>query len=462
MSDFLHTEDTILYAACFDANGGVFEPFMTADTTIITDALNHASLIDGIRLAKAQRLIYQHMDMADLEKKLQESQANKYRMVVTDGVFSMDGDIAPLSAICDLAERYDALVLVDDSHATGFMGKTGRGTIEHCGVMNRVDLVTTTFGKALGGAMGGCVSGKKEMIEYLRQKSRPYLFSNSLSPVVTATTCAVLELLSQTTELRDQLENNTAYFREKMTAHGFDIRPGVHPIVPIMLYQEKLAHTMADEMLKQGIYVIGFSYAGLFADRRKELERLAVDTAEKLASINHYIESMGNDSKMTYQIVVKELPRVLVYSKRTIAASYDEFFTLMPEIGESIARTNPDMKCATDPAYCFNRYHDGEYKERDIDIEVCEAVTGYGNGKLPEGIEFKTIERVPEAACVLHKGPYSRLPEAYAAVFKWIEDNDCVPSDFPRESYIDGIWNKESDEDWLTELQVPILRGERD
>jgi glycine C-acetyltransferase len=260
MSDFLHTEDTILYAACFDANGGVFEPFMTADTTIITDALNHASLIDGIRLAKAQRLIYQHMDMADLEKKLQESQANKYRMVVTDGVFSMDGDIAPLSAICDLAERYDALVLVDDSHATGFMGKTGRGTIEHCGVMNRVDLVTTTFGKALGGAMGGCVSGKKEMIEYLRQKSRPYLFSNSLSPVVTATTCAVLELLSQTTELRDQLENNTAYFREKMTAHGFDIRPGVHPIVPIMLYQEKLAHTMADEMLKQGIYVIGFSY----------------------------------------------------------------------------------------------------------------------------------------------------------------------------------------------------------
>ncbi len=260
ISAFLQTEDTILYAACFDANGGVFEPFMSADATIITDALNHASLIDGIRLAKAQRLIYQHMDMADLELKLQESQASKYRMIVTDGVFSMDGDIALLSAICDLAEKYDSLVLVDDSHATGFMGKTGRGSIEHCGVMGRVDIVTTTFGKALGGAMGGCVSGRKEMIEYLRQKSRPYLFSNSLSPVVTATTSAVLDLLSETTELRDRLEKNTAYFREKMTANGFDIRPGVHPIVPIMLYDEKLAHAMADEMLQQGIYVIGFSY----------------------------------------------------------------------------------------------------------------------------------------------------------------------------------------------------------
>jgi DNA-binding transcriptional MerR regulator len=208
--------------------------------------------------------------------------------------------------------------------------------------------------------------------------------------------------------------------------------------------------------------VAGKNVAELFAGRKRELERLAVDTAGKLASINHYIESMGSDSKMTYQIVVKELPRVLVYSKRKVVASYDDFFTLMPEIGESIALANPELKCATDPAYCFNMYHDGEYKERDIDIEVCEAVTGYGNGKLPEGIEFKTIERIPEAACVLHKGPYSRLPEAYAAVFKWIEDNDCVPSDFPRESYIDGIWNKESEEDWLTELQVPILKPKRD
>jgi len=260
VSDFLQTDDTILYAACFDANGGVFEPFMGADTAIITDALNHASLIDGIRLTKAQRFIYQHADMADLEKKLQESRSARYRLIATDGVFSMDGDIAPLAAICDLAERYDSLVLVDDSHATGFMGKSGRGTIEHCGVMGRVDLITTTFGKALGGAMGGCVSGRKEMIEYLRQKSRPYLFSNSLSPVVAATTLTVLELISETTTLRDQLEKNTRFFREKMTANHFEIRPGIHPIVPIMLYEEKTAHTMADALLEKGIYVIGFSY----------------------------------------------------------------------------------------------------------------------------------------------------------------------------------------------------------
>ncbi|NLP12459.1 glycine C-acetyltransferase [bacterium] len=260
ISRFLQTDDTILYAACFDANGGVFEPFMSADTCILTDALNHASIIDGIRLAKAQRLIYQHADMVDLEKKLQESRSVRYRLIATDGVFSMDGDIAPLQALCDLADRYDALVLVDDSHATGFLGKTGRGSIEHCQVMGRVDLITTTFGKALGGAMGGCVSGHKEMIEYLRQKSRPYLFSNSLSPVVVGATLAVLDLLSTTTELRDRLEHNTLYFRQQMTAMGFDIKPGVHPIVPIMLYDEKLAHTMADEMLKKGIYVIGFSY----------------------------------------------------------------------------------------------------------------------------------------------------------------------------------------------------------
>ncbi len=260
MSQFLQTDDTILYAACFDANGGVFEPFMGADTCILTDALNHASIIDGIRLAKAQRLIYQHADMADLEMKLQESQSVRNRLIATDGVFSMDGDIAPLQAICDLAERYNALVMVDDSHATGFLGQTGRGSIEHCHVMGRVDLITTTFGKALGGAMGGCVSGHREMIEYLRQKSRPYLFSNSLSPVVVGATLAVLDLLSAGTELRDRLESNTLYFRRQMTAMGFDIKPGVHPIVPIMLYDEKLAHTMADEMLKKGVYVIGFSY----------------------------------------------------------------------------------------------------------------------------------------------------------------------------------------------------------
>jgi DNA-binding transcriptional MerR regulator len=205
----------------------------------------------------------------------------------------------------------------------------------------------------------------------------------------------------------------------------------------------------------------GRNIAGLFVERKKELERFAVDTAEKLSSINHYIESMGKGGEMTYQVVIKELPRVLVYSKRKVVASYDEYFDLMPEIGRALAEVNPELKCANDPFYCFIMYHDGEYKDRDIDIEYCEAVTGYGNGKLPEGIEFKTIDRVPEAACVLHKGPYSRLPEAYAAVFKWIEDNDCITSDFPRESYIDGIWNKDSDEDWLTELQVPILRADR-
>ncbi|HPR89239.1 MAG TPA: glycine C-acetyltransferase [bacterium] len=257
---FLGAEDAILYAACFDANGGVFEPFMGAESAIITDSLNHASIIDGIRLAKAQRLIYQHADMTDLEAKLKEAATAKFRLIATDGVFSMDGDIARLDEICALAERYHALVMVDDSHATGFMGKTGRGTVEHCGVQGRVDLLTTTFGKALGGAMGGCVAGHAGMIEFLRQKSRPYLFSNSLAPAIAGATLAVLDLLSSTTNLRDKLEKNTAYFRSRMTEAGFDIRPGVHPIVPIMLYDEKLAHAMADALLNEGIYVIGFSY----------------------------------------------------------------------------------------------------------------------------------------------------------------------------------------------------------
>ncbi len=257
---FLGVEDAILYAACFDANGGVFEPFMGAENAIITDSLNHASIIDGIRLAKAQRFIYQHADMADLEARLREASGARHRLIATDGVFSMDGDIARLEAICDLAERYQALVMVDDSHATGFMGKNGRGTIEHCGVQGRVDLITTTFGKALGGAMGGCVAGRAEMIDYLRQKSRPYLFSNSLAPAIAGATIAVLDLLSTSTELRDKLERNTAYFRTRMTEAGFEIRPGVHPIVPIMLYEEKLAHALADALLEEGIYVIGFSY----------------------------------------------------------------------------------------------------------------------------------------------------------------------------------------------------------
>jgi glycine C-acetyltransferase len=260
ISSFLGVEDAILYAACFDANGGVFEPFMNSESAIITDSLNHASIIDGIRLAKAQRFIYQHADMADLESKLQEAAAARFRLIATDGVFSMDGDIAKLGEICDLAEQYQALVMVDDSHATGFIGKTGRGTIEHCGVQGRVDLITTTFGKALGGAMGGCVAGHAEMIEFLRQKSRPYLFSNALAPAIAGATVAVLDLLSGTTRLRDKLEKNTLYFRERMTREGFDIRPGIHPIVPIMLYDEKLAHAMADRLLEEGIYVIGFSF----------------------------------------------------------------------------------------------------------------------------------------------------------------------------------------------------------
>jgi len=260
VSEFLGTDDTILYAACFDANGGVFEPFLGPESAVITDALNHASIIDGIRLTKAQRLIYKHSDMADLEEKLKQAKDAKYRLIATDGVFSMDGDIAKVDEICDLADKYDAIVMVDDSHATGFIGETGRGTPEYCGATGRVDLITTTFGKALGGASGGCVSGRKEMIEYLRQKSRPYLFSNTLAPVVVGATIAVLDLLSETSELRDKLNENTKYFRSKMTELGFDIKPGIHPIVPIMLYEEKLAHQMADELLTEGIYVIGFSY----------------------------------------------------------------------------------------------------------------------------------------------------------------------------------------------------------
>ena len=260
LSGFLGTEDTILYSSCFDANGGFFEPFFGPDDTILADQLNHASVIDGVRLTKARRLIYAHSDMADLRAKLEEARDARYRVIATDGVFSMDGDIADLAPICDLAEEFDALVMVDDSHATGFVGPTGRGTPELCGVQDRVDIVTTTFGKALGGASGGCTSGRREIVEWLRQKSRPYLFSNTLAPVVAATTVAVLDLLSQTTELRDRLERNARSFRERMTAAGFDIRPGDHPIVPVMLYDEALAHSMADAMLAEGIYVIGFSY----------------------------------------------------------------------------------------------------------------------------------------------------------------------------------------------------------
>jgi len=264
ISKFLGTEDTILYAACFDANGGVFEPLLSADDVIITDQLNHASIIDGIRLCKAERLIYKHADMADLEDKLKQSQSKRYRMIATDGAFSMDGDIAKLHEIVPLAEKYDALIMIDEAHATGFIGKTGRGTPEYRGVMGKIDLITGTLGKALGGSSGGFASGRKEMIELYRQRSRPYLFSNTVSPVVIATSIVIFDLLSETTNLRDKLEANTKYFRENMTKAGFEIPQSVHPIVPIMLGKfendAKLSQDMARDLLTEGIYVIGFYY----------------------------------------------------------------------------------------------------------------------------------------------------------------------------------------------------------
>jgi glycine C-acetyltransferase len=260
ISDFLGTEDTILYAAAFDANGGVFEPLFNEEDAIISDALNHASIIDGVRLCKAERHRYNHNDMADLEQKLQETASKRNRIIVTDGVFSMDGTIAQLDKINALAEKYNALIMIDECHASGFMGKTGRGTHEHCGVMGKIDIITGTLGKALGGASGGFTSGKKEIIELLRQRSRPYLFSNTLAPSITGASIAVIDMLSETTALRDKLHENTAYFREKITAAGFDIKPGTHPIVPIMLYDARLSQDMAAALLQEGIYVIGFYF----------------------------------------------------------------------------------------------------------------------------------------------------------------------------------------------------------
>ncbi|MEE3037095.1 MAG: glycine C-acetyltransferase [Bacteroidota bacterium] len=260
LSDFLGMEDTILYAAAFDANGGLFEPLFTSEDAIISDALNHASIIDGIRLCKAVRYRYNNNDMADLEKKLIEAQSQRHRIIVTDGVFSMDGYIAQLDEICDLADKYDALVMVDECHSTGFIGKSGRGTHEYHNVMGRVDIITGTLGKALGGAMGGFTSSKKEIIEILRQRSRPYLFSNSLAPSIVGSSIQVLDIISQTTELRDKLEYNTKYFRCKMEEAGFDIKKGNHPIVPVMLYDAKTSQVMADKLLSEGIYVIGFFY----------------------------------------------------------------------------------------------------------------------------------------------------------------------------------------------------------
>ncbi|MFN8245607.1 MAG: glycine C-acetyltransferase [Ferruginibacter sp.] len=260
LSQFLGTEDTILYAAAFDANGGVFEPLFNEQDAIISDALNHASIIDGVRLCKAQRFRYEHNNMADLEAKLQEAASCRSRIIVTDGSFSMDGTIAQLDKICDLADQYDAIVMIDECHSSGFLGKTGRGTHEYRGVMGRIDIITGTLGKALGGASGGLTSGRKEVIDILRQRSRPYLFSNTLAPSIVGASIAVLDMLSETTELRDKLERNTQYFREQMTAAGFDIKPGDHPIVPIMLYDAVLAQQFAAALLDEGIYVIGFFF----------------------------------------------------------------------------------------------------------------------------------------------------------------------------------------------------------
>jgi glycine C-acetyltransferase len=257
---FYGTEDTILYAAAFDANGGVFEPLFTEEDAIISDELNHASIIDGIRLCKAHRYRYKHSDMSDLEEQLKKAQQQRFRIIVTDGVFSMDGDIAKMNEICDLADKYDALVMTDECHSAGFIGKTGRGVPEYHNCMDRVDIITGTLGKALGGAMGGYTTGKKEIIELLRQRSRPYLFSNSLSPAIVGASNKVFDILSETTELRDKLEQNTLYFKERIKAAGFDIKPGDSPIVPIMLYDAALSQEFADRLLQEGVYAIGFFY----------------------------------------------------------------------------------------------------------------------------------------------------------------------------------------------------------
>jgi|TARA_B110000503_G_scaffold75685_1_gene116849 glycine C-acetyltransferase len=292
ISKFLGMEDTILYAAAFDANGGVFEPLLGPEDVIISDELNHASIIDGIRLCKAQRLRYKHNDMSDLKLKLQEASNAQVKIIVTDGAFSMDGTVAQLDKICKLAEQYDAVVMTDECHSTGFMGKTGRGVHEFCGVMDKVDIITGTLGKALGGASGGFTSGKKEIIELLRQRSRPYLFSNTLAPSIVGASIAVIDMLTETTTLRDRLEENTAYFRREMTAAGFDIKDGHHPIVPIMLYDAKLSQAMAAELLDKGIYVIGFYFPVVpKGQARIRVQLSAIHTKEHLnTAIEAFVE----------------------------------------------------------------------------------------------------------------------------------------------------------------------------
>jgi len=295
MSEFLGTEDTILYSCCYDANTGLFETLLTADDAIISDELNHASIIDGVRLCKAQRYRFKNSDMANLEDKLKESKSARFRMIATDGVFSMDGTIANLKGICDLADKYDALVMVDDSHSVGFMGAGGRGTHEHCDVIGRVDIITGTFGKALGGASGGYTSAGKDIVELLRQRSRPYLFSNTLAPAIAAASLKVIEMLSSTTELRDKLESNTKYFREKMGKLGFTIVPGEHPIVPIMLGDAVLAQKMASMLLDKGIYVIGFSYP--VVPKGKARIRTQISAAHTTEDLDYAIEKFQEVGK---------------------------------------------------------------------------------------------------------------------------------------------------------------------
>jgi glycine C-acetyltransferase len=313
IAEFFKTEDTILYAACFDANGGLFEPLFTKEDAIITDALNHASIIDGIRLCKAGRYIYKTNDMADLEAKLKGAKDARYRVICTDGAFSMDGTIAQLDKICALADKYDALVMMDDAHCTGVIGKTGRGSTEYCGVMGRVDIITSTLGKALGGASGGFTTGRREIIELLRQRSRPYLFSNTVSSVVVKASIAVMDLLTATTELRDKVEANTMRFRKGMTEAGFDIKPGVHPIVPIMLYNAKLSQDIARDLYNEGIYVIGFYYPVV----GKGLARIRVQlsAAHEFKHIDRAIEAFTKVGKK-YDILGK--------TKEAIIAKYGE------------------------------------------------------------------------------------------------------------------------------------------
>ncbi len=291
LSAFLGTEDTILYSSCFDANTGLFETLLGPDDAIISDELNHASIIDGVRLCKAQRLRYKNNDLADLEAKLQEAQSARLRMIATDGVFSMDGTLADLPGVCDLADKYDAVVMVDDSHAVGFMGATGRGTPEHFGVADRVDILTGTLGKALGGASGGYTSGRKEVVELLRQRSRPYLFSNTLAPPIVSASIKTLEILGKSTELRDRLMDNTAYFRRGMTERGLDIVPGEHPITPIMLGDARLASTMAQKMLERGVYVVGFSFP--VVPRGKARIRVQVSAAHSRDDLDFALDAFA-------------------------------------------------------------------------------------------------------------------------------------------------------------------------